>query len=105
MTDDAKTCECGQPVLWDYTCHTWPQRRADGTETWMSCGGCGSAIDLYCAGYCWNYTWGLNPRNPRVERNEQHRPAWLVGDIEWDQYGIFALNMPAGVTDAGEGDE
>ena len=95
MTDDAKTCECGKPVLWDYTCHTWP-----GSNTWMACLDCNSAILFHCPNYCWSYTWGLNPANPRVEQNEQHRPAWLVGDIEWDQHGIFALNMPAGVTDA-----
>ena len=104
MTDDTKTCECGQPVLWDYTCHTWSDC-ADDTETWMSCINCASAIEFRCAEGCWSYTWGLNPRNPRVEQNEQHRPTWLVGDIEWGELGIFALNMPAGVTDAWEGDE
>ena len=88
------TCPtCAHEIVWDWTCHTW----RSGT-TWVSCLGCDSAVSFRCNNddYCpWEYTWGLNPGNPRTEANEANRPAWLTGDPEWDRYDV--TNMPAGV--------
>lgn len=61
-----------------FSCHTWPNSRGQ----WMSClNGCSSAGVLYCSNEdCdWDYTWGLNPRNPQAADNEKNRPLWLVG--------------------------
>jgi hypothetical protein len=80
--------ECGGKVAYDLACHTWPQRRDDGSDAWMSCMGCDSAIEYFCTewlrdldpGTCgWRYTHGLNSRNPRSAANEAVRPAWLEG--------------------------
>lgn len=75
-----KVCpDCGGPVQWDLTCHTWPG--AGGR--WMSCLPCDSAVRYDCmagedeVGCGWSYTHGLNPRNPRAAANEAKRPAWL----------------------------
>lgn len=72
--------DCGNArITWDYTCHTWPRRKDDGTERWMSCMPCSSAIEYWCGNDdCdWHYDHGLNPRNPRAAANEAKRPAWL----------------------------
>jgi hypothetical protein len=71
---------CGSPVDSMPTCHTWPRRRDDGTEQWMSCLPCDSATDWYCTSdECrWGWTQGLNPRNPRAADNESRRPEWAV---------------------------
>ena len=83
MSGDAiPTCpRCGNPDLGAYySCHTWSQRSDDGSEGWMSCLGCCSAIHYYCNDLddCgWSYEHGLNRHNPRSARNEANRPAWL----------------------------
>jgi hypothetical protein len=111
------TCpECGHDKLHvSYTCHTWPSGEySDGTTRWMACQGCDSALRYWC--WCshddevpnpddpsglliyrepececqWDYEHGLNPDNPRAARNEEYRPPWLVGDLEFGQYG-FAI--------------
>jgi hypothetical protein len=70
--------ECGGPVDVMLTCHTYPQRQADGTERWMACMPCDSASDWYCeSDECnWSWTEGLNPRNPRAAANDASRPSW-----------------------------
>jgi hypothetical protein len=77
------TCpKCGSIDVAAYdTCHTWPS--GPNNTKWMSCQGCGSAVHIFCCeDDCdWDYDWGLNPLNPRAERNEEDRPAWLVGDF------------------------
>lgn len=84
---------CGGPVEPSFTCHTWPRRRDDGSEQWMSCLPCDSAVDWDCwptdaddDGCGWSWTDGLNPRNPRAEANEAKRPTWasLIGSLEAD---------------------
>jgi hypothetical protein len=81
---------CGSPVVYDLACHTWPQRRDDGTERWMACLPCDSAVRYMCdgpdtgegypdEGCGWSYVHGLNPRNPRATANEESRPSWLPG--------------------------
>lgn len=88
--------ECGAAVYYDLTCHTWPKRRDDGSEQWMSCLPCDSATEYVCTSVdCrWRYTLGLNPGNPRSAENEAGRPPWMddadlrqtvpsVRDVEW----------------------
>jgi hypothetical protein len=77
--------ECGgTDIAWDFTCHTWGGKE-DGTG-WKACMPCDSAIQYYCRGngndYCWNYTHGLNPGNPRSVANDARRPPWLPEKIE-----------------------
>jgi hypothetical protein len=31
----------------------------------------------------WDYTHGLNKHSPRYENEEESRPSWLVGDLEF----------------------
>ena len=80
MTDQRPCPECGGETSSWPGCHTWPQRPDDGTEQWMSCLPCDTAVDYYCTeDDCrWTYTAGLNPGNPRAAENERHRPPWLV---------------------------
>lgn len=76
-----KTCpQCGGEVDHLLTCHTYSQRLEDGTERWMSCLPCDSATDWYCLSEdCdWDWTCGLNPRNPRAEENATHAPPWAA---------------------------
>lgn len=84
------TCpQCGTPDIAGYgDCHTWPSG-PDNTR-WMSCQGCGSAFYMFCCNDdCdWSYTWGLNPKNPRADINEEERPNWVDGD--------FNEKMPSG---------
>lgn len=100
MTENqAKKCPgCGGSKLyWDYSCHTYP----GFGNGWMSCMNCGSAIRIGCQECTWGYEWGLNPSNPRAEKNELNRPDWLEGefseevtpegipfweDVEWDEW-------------------
>jgi hypothetical protein len=98
--------ECShENIQWDFACHTWPGGlRTDGSEQWMSCQNCDSAIRYSC--HCWlddedddpepfrscqcsgwDYTHGLNPRNPRWEREQAFRPAWLEGREPFDEKG------------------
>ena len=105
--------QCGhEKVYADFTCHTWPGgTRADGSEQWMACQGCGSAIRYACGCWLddevpnpedpdglwiyrepececqWDYTHGLNPRNPRKDREEESRPPWLEGEPDFDKNG------------------
>lgn len=77
MSADAQPCpECGAETDSISTCHTWPDRRADGSVVWMSCMNCDSAMLYFCE--CgWEYTQGLNPMSPRSRENQERRPAWL----------------------------
>jgi hypothetical protein len=89
MADSAPSCpRCGGKVYYDLACHTYPQRLPDGSERFMACMPCDSAIAYGCDGHgdrdedegCgWDYTHGLNPRNPRAAANEENRPPWLPG--------------------------
>lgn len=76
---DQRCPECGGEVSAMLTCHTYPQSCPDGTLAWYSCMPCDSATDYFCDNDdCgWDYTAGLNPRNPRAAANESKRPAWL----------------------------
>lgn len=81
-SDAAPRCpRCGDTDLAAYYgCHTWSQLGDDGSERWMSCLGCCSAIHYYCKDIdvCkWSYDHGLNLHNPRSDRNEANRPVWL----------------------------
>lgn len=51
---------------------------------------CDSAIEYFCTSEScdWNFTHGLNPLNPITEKNEESRPSWIVGDLEWKNNGI-----------------
>lgn len=89
MADTATRPGCprcgGADLAAHLTCHTWSRQRDDGTEQWMSCMGCGSAMHYYCADLdnCdWSYDHGLNPRNPRSARNEAARPDWLAAPFD-----------------------
>lgn len=99
-------------VEWQNACHTWPGgTRTDGSTQWMSCQGCDSAIEYSCRCWLddevpnpddpdglliyrepececrWSYIHGFNKNNPRAERQELSRPPWLVGDLEFGEYG------------------
>lgn len=73
--------QCGREVVYDLTCHTYGHG-----DRWYACISCDSAVEYICAGQLdeeptgctWRYTHGLNPGNPRSERNEQYRPSWLL---------------------------
>lgn len=102
--------ECGGKVAYDLTCHTYPTRRDDGTEAWMACLPCDSAIEYVCTGQyndenpgtCrWEYTHGLNPGNPRAAQNEAQRPAWL-GDHQLVQGPLGMVTALPGVRMIGE---
>ena len=68
---------CGSDKLYyTYDCHTYEGR--DGT--WMACRPCDSAIYYGCTQCEWSYTHGLNPKNPREEKNRLNKPIWLEGD-------------------------
>ena len=94
MTEGVPACpRCGSPVVYDLACHTWPRRRDDGTEQWMACLPCDSAVRYMCdgpdtgegypdEGCGWEYTHGLNSRNPRSAANEEGRPPWLEGRFD-----------------------
>lgn len=77
--------QCGGKVYRDYACHTYPSRRDDGKEVWMSCQGCASAVMYVCDSHIctWHYTNGLNPRNPRPAANEANRPDWMPSPDPW----------------------
>lgn len=80
--------ECGGPVEFSWTCHTYPRSRDDGTQQWMSCMPCDSATRYYCValedpedeysdfGCGWSWTRGLNPNNPRSAENDSKNPHW-----------------------------
>lgn len=90
-------CESTDLIAW-LTCHTWSQRRDDGSEGWMSCMGCGSAMH-YCCGSddCdWSYDHGLNPHNPRSARNEADRPDWLAAPFDHRQLVVDGFVYDAG---------
>lgn len=84
--------ECDGPVSHIGTCQTygWDDEGNRG----RSCVGCWSAILLYCVreydqdedhiGCGWEYTWGLNPRNPRSKDNNLCRPSWIPVGARWD---------------------
>lgn len=76
------TClDCGSPVYWDYTCHTYGEG-----DKFFACLPCDSAVEYSCtADDCyWSYTHGLNPHNPRAARNEEQRPPWCPdGELGW----------------------
>lgn len=76
---DNRCPRCGGPVDYTLTCHTWPQT-VDGRTTWMSCHPCDSAIGWYCLDddCAWEWTQGLNPRNPRAADNDEMEPAWAT---------------------------
>lgn len=66
---------CGQETDCYFTCHTYQEGGG-----WKACMPCDSATRWYCPNNTCNwpgYTQGLNPANPRAERNEQNRPAWI----------------------------
>jgi hypothetical protein len=105
--------ECGGKVAYDLTCHTWPQQQRDGgSERFMTCMPCDSAIEYLCTewlrddkpGECnWRYTHGLNPRNPRSAANDAKRPAWIPVDLTCRRDG-FTQAVP-GVRMLGDDDE
>lgn len=83
--------ECGGPVEHTGTCHTYGWKE-DGSGG-LACIGCWSAIRLYCVydygpdedrGCGWEYTWGLNPKNPRSKDNNLCRPSWIPVGARWD---------------------
>jgi len=90
--------ECGREVVYSLTCHTYGQ---DGK--FYACMPCDSAVDYVCAGQfddkptgCeWEYTHGLNPRNPRAARNEERRPSWIPAGQDyagkWFAHGVKAI--------------
>jgi hypothetical protein len=96
----------GADIVWDLTCHTWPRTRADGTQQWMSCMPCDSAIEYYCRGEgCpWSYTHGLNPNNPRKALNEQGRPPWIADAKTTSRAGGIIDTRP-GVRSAWDDDD
>jgi hypothetical protein len=85
--------DCGGQVRSALTCHTYPGTWK-GKETWLSCMPCDSATWWFCEahneercfsdcyeyddheGCGWSWTEGLNPRNPRAEKNEKKNPHW-----------------------------
>jgi hypothetical protein len=73
-TEEPRCPECGARVTYDLGCHTYQQN-----DRWLNCMGCGSAVLYECVSCDWDYTHGLNPRNPRAQRNEPNRPKWLAG--------------------------
>jgi len=80
MPEPGRPCPaCGAATDMMPTCHTWANRRPDGSVVWMACMGCDSAMDYYCtADDCrWDYTHGLNPQNPRAADNATRKPGWL----------------------------
>lgn len=105
---------CGGKVAYDLTCHTYAQRRDNGTEAWMACMPCDSAISYFCtawleddapAGACqWEYTHGLNPGNPRSPANEASRPAWL-GDHQLVQGPLRLVTALPGIRMIGTDDD
>lgn len=63
----------------------------------MSCQGCDSALEYWCACWLddddpcectWNYTHGLNKHNPRYAKEQELRPDWLEPDLEFGEYGF-----------------
>jgi hypothetical protein len=81
----------------ELACHTWPQTRGNGTEMWMSCQGCDSALEYLCTCWLdddtdcqcmWRYTHGLNPRNPRHAHCERSRPTWIEGDLKFGEHSF-----------------
>jgi len=96
MTEPAPTCcpLCGGSVSYDYTCHTY-----ESGGRWMACLPCDSAIWYSCdEDDCkWDYTAGLNPRNPRSADNEARRPRWI------DACGN-PFDIPKGVRNAWDDD-
>lgn len=101
VTEVAPSCpECGGPVAYDLTCHTYGQ---DGK--FYACMPCDSAIEYICVnqyddiGDCdWRYTHGLNPANPRAAKNEESRPPWLPESQsaeggEWVMPGVKMLGI------------
>lgn len=80
-----KCPNCNSDVHYDLTCHTWQ----NSDNVWMACLGCDSAILYVCdRDYdCWHYIDGLNPRNPRAQKNEAKRPSWLNDDFVDKTFG------------------
>jgi hypothetical protein len=91
--------ECGREVVYNLTCHTYGHG-----DRFYACMPCDSAVEYICAGQLddkptgcdWRYTHGLNPRNPRAEANEHHRPPWLPADRapeggDWVMPGVKAI--------------
>ena len=106
--------DCGHfKVVVSLTCHTWPGGTyPDGRTRWMHCQGCDSALEYSC--HCWlddevvnpddpdgmliyqepecncmwSYTHGLNKANPRSIKEEEYRPSWVIGDLEFSEYGF-----------------
>lgn len=113
MADPISCPACGHDkISADFACHTWPGgTRPDGTEQWMSCQDCGSAIEYSCGCWLddevpnpddpdgrwiyrepdctcdWSYRHGLNPRNPRWAKEQEHRPVWLQPEPEFTDRG------------------
>lgn len=80
---------CGSyHLVWEFTCHTYPQTRRDGTVGYMHCMPCDSAMEIYCKDCDWEYTYGLNKGNPRSVTNEKFRPGWLKEDMSYGALGI-----------------
>ena len=80
MAGVSETCpRCGGPVSTSPTCHTYEQ-----FGRWMACARCDSAVEWSCDDYdCgWDFTQGLNPRNPRAAANEAQRPPWLRAGLD-----------------------
>lgn len=74
---------CSKKVSGIDVCHTY----GSNEEGWFGCMGCWSAFEYYCTGIedddnddgCgWEYTWGLNPENPRAIKNilPVNKPEW-----------------------------
>ena len=77
-------------------CHTYLTDKG-----WYSCMGCYSAIRYECNNCDWEFTHGLNPKNPRAKVNSENEPSWhedswFMGDpgkhkdVKWfDEYDPF----------------
>jgi len=101
MNADPVCPQCGAPVVYNLTCHTYGGTDADGRERWWACMPCDSAVEYICVreldddGECgWRYTHGLNPKNPRAAANERRRPAWIPEGQEcgeWRAPGVALI--------------
>jgi hypothetical protein len=53
----------------------------------------------------WEFTHGLNPKNPRAVANEKKRPEWLPDDGVTGRYGEGEYTMVSGTIDFWDWDD
>lgn len=105
MEQKATCPKCkSEQIRYKFTCHTWPTTNwVDGEwkETWKTCVPCDSAYLYFCLECDWNFTWGLNPNNPRNAVNMLNKPEWVPEKREFDKHG-FITNEPKNIRWGGE---